>query len=120
MPRRSTDQDNINIIIGRKIRAQRIISGLSRDKLAKKINVTHQQVFKYENGTNCVGPERMQLIAKAFNKPIQFFFDDSVPFFESTRTRLSMEMNKEFQKIKNPSLQDTLVMLMRIFNRAND
>src|SRR3954447_15809610 len=60
--------------IGRKIRALRLERGLSQSDLAGGIDLTFQQVQKYEKGTNRVSAGRLQRIADRLNVPVMFFY----------------------------------------------
>jgi DNA-binding XRE family transcriptional regulator len=46
--------------IGQKIRARRILLGLSQTELADAAGISFQQIQKYEKGTNRVGASRLQ------------------------------------------------------------
>jgi len=118
MPRKNNTAVLVDDAIGRKIRSEREISGLTRQKLAAVIGVTHQQLHKYETGKNRVSGGRLKSIATALGKPVQFFFSDDVSLVPSTRGRIYLEMHKEFSKIKDHNVQDCIVMLTRIINRA--
>ncbi len=50
--------DPVDIHVGRIIRAKRMAKGLTLDQLAHGIGVSHQQVCKYETGTNRLVPRR--------------------------------------------------------------
>jgi len=63
-----------DIEIGRKIRALRLERGLSQSGLAEGIDLTFQQVQKYEKGTNRVSAGRLQRIADMLNTPVMFFY----------------------------------------------
>jgi transcriptional regulator with XRE-family HTH domain len=63
-----------DIEIGRKIRALRLERGLSQSGLADGIDLTFQQVQKYEKGTNRVSAGRLQRIAEMLNVPVVFFY----------------------------------------------
>ena len=63
-----------DIEIGRKIRALRLERGLSQSGLADGIDLTFQQVQKYEKGTNRVSAGRLQRIADMLNMPVMFFY----------------------------------------------
>jgi transcriptional regulator with XRE-family HTH domain len=67
-----------DIEIGRLIRAQRLLAGLSQTELADAIGVTFQQLQKYEKGMNGVGSGRLSRIADKLRVPIAFFFDEPV------------------------------------------
>ena len=63
-----------DVEIGRKIRALRLERGLSQSGLADGIDLTFQQVQKYEKGTNRVSAGRLQRIADLLNTPVTFFY----------------------------------------------
>jgi transcriptional regulator with XRE-family HTH domain len=53
--------------IGLRIRAMRNDQGVSQDELGKLLNVSFQQVQKYEKGTNRISAARLIKIALALN-----------------------------------------------------
>jgi transcriptional regulator with XRE-family HTH domain len=67
-----------DIDIGRLIRAQRLLCGLSQTDLANAIGVTFQQLQKYEKGVNRVGSGRLSRIADKLKVPVSFFYDGIV------------------------------------------
>ena len=54
MGRKPIETERVDKAVGLKITELRITMGLSRLKIGQKIGVTHQQVLKYEGGTNNV------------------------------------------------------------------
>ena len=52
-------EENFNIHLGKKLRLRRLSLGLTQTKVAKAINVTFQQIKKYEKGTNRVSTKRL-------------------------------------------------------------
>lgn len=60
--------------IGARIRMWRLQLGLSQETLAEGLNLTFQQVQKYEKGTNRVGGSRMARIAELLQVDVGFFF----------------------------------------------
>jgi transcriptional regulator with XRE-family HTH domain len=69
--RRTTAAD---LEIGAKIRALRLQRGLSQSDLAAGIDLTFQQLQKYERGTNRVSAGRLQRIADLLDVPVSFFY----------------------------------------------
>jgi transcriptional regulator with XRE-family HTH domain len=63
--------------VGQAIRAHRLIAGLSQTELADRLDITFQQVQKYEKGVNRVGAGRLQRIARVLGVPIATFFGQS-------------------------------------------
>lgn len=61
--------------VGRRLREARLVMGLSQRALGEHIGVTLQQVQKYENGTNRIGPGRLASAARMLGLPIEYFFE---------------------------------------------
>ena len=66
-------EDNFNKHLGNKLKLRRLALGLTQTKVAKAINVTFQQIQKYEKGTNGVSSSRLMQISQ-FLKVKQDFF----------------------------------------------
>jgi transcriptional regulator with XRE-family HTH domain len=61
--------------VGSRVRMQRMMLGMSQEKLADGIGLTFQQVQKYEKGTNRISASRLQHIAHILGVPVTYFFD---------------------------------------------
>ncbi len=70
MARKNELTDAVDFAIGARIKELRITMGLSRQQVSERIDVTHQQLQKYESGANRISIGRMVAIARALNKPI--------------------------------------------------
>lgn len=69
MKKRSTTP--VDIEIGKRIRAARNGLGLTQADLGRAINVTFQQVQKYENGTNRVAASTLIAVAEALGAEVR-------------------------------------------------
>ena len=69
-------EENFNIHLGRKLRMRRLSLGLTQTKVANAINVTFQQIQKYEKGTNGVSSIRLLQLSNYLKVPINYFFED--------------------------------------------
>ena len=106
----------LDVEIGRKIRLRRLEQSMSQTALAEKLNVTFQQVQKYEKGTNRVGAGRLHLIASELKVPVTYFFQaeqqhgevDSLLYLNSPA---SIHMVKAFAKIKSQKVKKGLLEL---------
>jgi transcriptional regulator with XRE-family HTH domain len=67
---------NFNIHLGKKLRMQRLSLGLTQTKVANAINVTFQQIQKYEKGTNGVSSNRLMQLSNFLKVPITYFYED--------------------------------------------
>lgn len=67
--------------MGRRLRARRLVGGVSQAELARAIGVTYQQVQKYECGSNRISVSMLYRISEALGAPVSFFFDglDDLP-----------------------------------------
>ena len=89
---------------------------MSQTALAEKLNVTFQQVQKYEKGTNRVGAGRLHLIATELKVPVTYFFQveqqraevDSLLYLNSPS---SIRLVKAYAEIKNQKIKRELLAL---------
>jgi len=56
-------ESNFNRHLGSKLRMRRLALGLTQTKVAQAINVTFQQIQKYEKGTNGISSLRIMQLA---------------------------------------------------------
>ena len=69
-------EENFNKHLGNKLKLRRLALGLTQTKVAKAINVTFQQIQKYEKGTNGVSSIRLLQLSNYLKVPINYFFED--------------------------------------------
>ena len=94
----------LNQHLGKKLRLRRTSLGLTQTQVAKAINVTFQQIQKYEKGTNGVSSARLLQLSSFLKVPIKYFFEDYQDFASSS------EDNPSSSKDVNYSF------ILRIFN----
>ena len=83
-------ESNFNRHLGSKLRMRRLALGLTQTKVAQAINVTFQQIQKYEKGTNGISSLRIMQLATFLNVPVVYFFEDYV----SENTNSNLDSNK--------------------------
>tara|TARA_B100001123_G_C15073761_1_gene932683 strand:- start:38 stop:403 length:366 start_codon:yes stop_codon:yes gene_type:complete len=71
-------EGNFNRHLGSKLRMRRLALGLTQTKVAQAINVTFQQIQKYEKGTNGISSLRIMQLANFLKVPVVYFFEDYV------------------------------------------
>ena len=69
-------EENFNAHLGKKLRMRRLSLGLTQTKVAQAINVTFQQIQKYEKGTNGVSSSRLLQLSQFLKVPIVYFYED--------------------------------------------
>ena len=118
-------EDNFNKHLGSKLKLRRLALGLTQTKVAKAINVTFQQIQKYEKGTNGVSSARLMQISQFLKVPITYFFEEykdykdisserdttedlNFSFLTKTFANLSRaEKEKILQVLKNTEILDS-------------
>ena len=69
-------ESNFNRHLGTKLRMRRLALGLTQTKVAQAINVTFQQIQKYEKGTNGISSLRIMQLANFLKVPVLYFYED--------------------------------------------
>ena len=69
-------EETFNTHMGKRLRMRRLSLGLTQTKVANAINVTFQQIQKYEKGTNGVSSIRLLQLSNYLKVPINYFFED--------------------------------------------
>lgn len=112
----------IDVHVGSRVRMRRMMLGMSQSTLAEGLDLTFQQVQKYEKGTNRMGSSRLQQIANILKVPVTFFFeaapgqpklDGSAPspsyVSDFLATSDGLALTKAFMKIKSAKLRRCIV-----------
>lgn len=81
----------VDVHVGRRIRLRRTLLGMSQEKLGTAVELTFQQIQKYESGANRVSSSRLFQFSKVLNVPVSFFFDDMSPKITGEATGLREE-----------------------------
>ena len=66
----------IDVHVGMRVHVRRTMRGISQSKLGDALNVTFQQVQKYEKGVNRISASRLYQISQTLDVPISYFFDE--------------------------------------------
>jgi transcriptional regulator with XRE-family HTH domain len=110
-------EDNFNIHLGKKLRMRRLSLGLTQTKVAQAINVTFQQIQKYEKGTNGVSSNRLMQLSQFLKVPIIYFFEDykefkDVAFNETTNDDLNYSfLSRTFSSMSKTEKEKILQIL---------
>lgn len=121
--------DPIDKYVGSRVRSRRKSLKISRVKLAGEIGITHQQIQKYETGANRIGASRLQQIASVLAVPMSYFFEQDrtemlttqgIGIFDGNNaisafvaSHEGMALNVAFSKIKDASVRNTFVTLVK-------
>lgn len=66
--------NNIDFAVSKRLKIKRLELGLTQKDLSKAIDVSIQQITKYESGTNRISSGNLYLLAKFLRVPVNYFF----------------------------------------------
>ncbi len=129
--------NRIDIHVGSRVRLRRMLLGMTQQKLGDMLELTFQQIQKYEKGTNRISASRLYEISKILSVPVQFFFDDIVTEIESiepgTTQRNSasfgmdfvssnegLKLNSAYVNITDSNIRKSLLNLVKALTRDQD
>jgi transcriptional regulator with XRE-family HTH domain len=88
----------IDIHVGKRVRLRRLLLGMNQETLATSLDLTFQQVQKYERGTNRVSASRLSAMAEILGAPISYFFGD----LPAAGTEISAEEKVRREQLEKP------------------
>ena len=139
MPKASPLVDNdrqphpIDLHVGGRVRLRRKFNGMSQEELAKSIDLTFQQVQKYERGSNRISASKLYEISKKLQAPVSYFFDGYAPvpdndenFEQETAvnrflaTSEGVELAEAFPRISSAKHRRRIVDLVRALSEDGE
>jgi transcriptional regulator with XRE-family HTH domain len=105
----SRKERNVSKVVGKKIYIERLALGMTRNDLSEIIGISPQQLHKYEIGVNRITIDRLVVIMKFFNKPIDYFLSEAIKELDDkdkqslneNDLKIGLDISKDFTKIKN-------------------
>ena len=119
-PEASTQDTPISTALGRNIRQQRHLAGLSLKTVGAKLGITYQQMQKYETGINDISCEKMLQLASLFQCTITDLCDvNLVPpaadaITPSRSTHREAFLVSHFRRIQSRKVRDKVCQLVQV------
>jgi len=117
----ATDQAKaVDIAVGRRIRNLRLRKHLSQTAVAEHLNLTFQQVQKYEKGQSRISSSQLFKLSELFGVSVDSFFNDlhSKPRSRVTKSvtdqitdRQLLRLIRAYEQLKPRSLKNALLQL---------
>lgn len=102
----------IDRFIGNKVKIRRKTLKISQYSLAYDLDISFQQLQKYESGENRIAASRLYEIAKLLNVSLEFFFEGLEGFLINTNQPKYLQSITAFDplsKIKNKEVKNKLI-----------
>jgi transcriptional regulator with XRE-family HTH domain len=133
---RQKSPNSIDQYVGSRVRMRRMMLGMSQTALGDALDVTFQQVQKYEKGTNRISASRLQQVCDILQVPVPFFFEGlpeaqnvtgskerqhSVKeFMDFMTTRDGLALARAFMRIPNVQMRRRIVDLVEAIEEHQD
>ena len=114
----------IDLLVGSRIRMFRRGRKMSQAQLGERLDVTFQQIQKYENGKNRVGASRLQMISTALGVPVgQFFTDDAGTSRTSAKPLAfdpqALRLAEAFTRLNDKALRNSILDMVEAMARKS-
>jgi transcriptional regulator with XRE-family HTH domain len=118
----------IDIQVGNRVRIRRMLIGMSQERLGALLNLTFQQVQKYEKGVNRIGAGRLFDVSRILGVPIDFFYEGvgeqlagkgfaeseaTPPVMEFVSSGEGLQLSLAFMKIKDVKVRKRVLDLVK-------
>ncbi|WP_294644878.1 helix-turn-helix transcriptional regulator [uncultured Aureimonas sp.] len=104
---------SVNAHVGRRLRQARVARGTSLQALATAIDVSYQQLSKFERGENRVSASALFKLARALDVEFGFFFEGLEPGKPSPSPRADADLHLVLGRVDNPAVRARIVELVR-------
>jgi transcriptional regulator with XRE-family HTH domain len=111
-----------DLVVGANIRKLRGEHGLTLQELASQLGMSHQQLHKYETGSNRVSAGVLYVMARAFSVPVDALFegvDDTLGLDETTKA-LELARNKCHMIVDRASSVTVLASMAKVLRAMQD
>ena len=115
---RITNNNAVDMHVGKRVRLRRTLLGMSQEQLGASLNITFQQVQKYERGANRISASRLWDISQILDAQISYFFDDMTDdTMRSSPRRVSRGENIDFddENVRDPMARRETLELVRTY-----
>ncbi len=107
--------------VGEKLRSQRMLSGMSQTELGDFVDLTFQQIQKYERGANRVSASRLYEFCKVFKVPFDFFLQGfSGDITEKAANGMSDNAQASFDSGEDMMTKRETITLVRAYYNIKD
>lgn len=123
---------SVDQYVGARVRERRILIRMTQTELGERLNITFQQIQKYEEGVNRISAGRLYEIAEIMGVDFSYFFADAPkPSSATAETSEARELRKfatskeardvlaAYRAISSASLRGRLLALMRALSQGD-
>lgn len=116
----------LNKVVGNRLKDRRVMLGLNQAELGKRLNISGQQIHKYEAGIDQLSAPKIYELCSIFQIPPSYFFDDVEEYqlAESETGDFQLRDPEEirlqkyisiYQEFSDPRIKKMLFEVIRLF-----
>ncbi len=123
MPGRTIGKDGphpVDVHVGKRLRVRRTLLGMSQEQVAEALELTFQQLQRYEKGASRVSASRLFELSQILDVPISYFFEEMDMDNPATDTppdpmtkRETLEFARAYYRIKDPAIRKSVLGLTK-------
>lgn len=110
----SRSPNDIDLLVGKKLRKLRLEAGLTLQDLAQQIGVSHQQLQKYETGANRLSVGMLPVVAEALGAEIMEFFEDADKASSKKKSKADQLRSECETMLRRTKSEDALRGMLRV------
>ncbi|MFK7763405.1 MAG: helix-turn-helix domain-containing protein [Roseobacter sp.] len=100
----------VDVHVGRKLKQIRTMRRLSQTDVARELNLSFQQIQKYEIGSNRIAASRLYELSRILDVPTSYFFDGLDAMTNATQERdPSLEIVAALAAIRDDTVKSRIV-----------
>ncbi|RMF12530.1 MAG: XRE family transcriptional regulator [Alphaproteobacteria bacterium] len=92
---------------------------MSQEKLGEAVNLTFQQIQKYERGANRIGSSRLFQLAQVLGVPVSYFFDEMPQQIDGVTRGLAQPAQEHYDGEDQMSRRETLELIRAYYRILN-
>ncbi len=113
------DRLSVDRHVGERIRRRRAEMGLTQEDLGRVLEISYQQIQKYETGANRISAGRLFEVGCALSVDVSYFFDGydgakpALTLPHGGHNRAAIELVRNFLDLRDESLRNAVATLLR-------
>ncbi len=115
--------NSVDVRVGNRLRLRRTALGISQEELGRKLDLTFQQIQKFESGSNRISASYLFEIAKVMRVPVSYFFEGadqpdhlaklSKPLQKFIMSGEGLALWRSFSRLKDDKLRQRVLDLVK-------
>ena len=108
--------DNIDRLVSKRLKVRRMMLGLSQQDLGGAVDVSIQQIQKYEKASNRISSGKLFTFSKFLKVPISYFFEQGDDKINTIGNIFAEDTENYIAGDKEPVSEKELIVLIKAFS----